>query len=199
MLLWCRLRQQRRRHKIIEKQWQMTFRSGFSTTDEGGCVRTTPQNGVDGTACGSSCGGRPTAVVRAVDQRCSETACGQQPVVDASCSANGSVSSIDTLTGASRTCNGNLYEKLDYATSGRPKAAVLPRANVEPDYRESVLPPAPPPPARALPSCCDTAVAADATCCSATECDVEGWYEDIDEYLKPMMEQGEQIPPDVDC
>lgn len=171
MLLGCHVKQQRQRRRASEKQL------GDSTTQGSMSVRTTPLSGVDGTGCGSSCGGgKPTAAVPVVDHCFSGTARGQQTVSNVSCSLNGCDSGITSLPGAPRTCHGNQCEKLNYAASGRPKVAVPPR-----------------PITRVLPSRRDTETAADATCVAATEFDdAEYCYEDTDEYLKSIMKEKEE-------
>jgi len=179
MVLWCRLKQQRRRRRVSEKQLELTLRRGTTTVGSG--FATSSLNG-DG---GGGCSGRPTAIVRAVDQCSGATSCGERMNSDVTCGQ----ANVGVCDNGARPYNANQYEKLDYATARRPIAT--PCGQPEQDYRETCLP-LPPSSARCVQSSCRAAdSSADDACCSAVGYEGEGCYEDLDDYLKPMTEMDE--------
>jgi hypothetical protein len=204
LVLWCRLKHQRRRRRISEKQLQMTLQRGG---DGGFNVEYHSNTGPR----------RPTAVVQGA--RCDPLTAGfaweTEPLTDIACASDeasgccrthdtaastglmshdkgGKKNSVggSTLPVRRQTATANDYQKLDYATTGRLRPAMpLPEQavadTVESPSSTIVCTDAMPQSTQVVysnnpewPDAGDITIAADVE-------HPEDFYEDLDDYLKP--------------
>lgn len=205
-VLWFRLKYQKRRRRISERQLELTLRRGTSSSASATGLMLVPAAAAAVDGCS-----RPTAVVRAVSDQCSSLdAVDQQPAMTSCCGTAEPprVHGIATLPPSGRLSN--QYEKLDYVTTRRLPIAPPPSSSSgcsssssgvssasssssavttqSEGCGEAAAAAAGPPPIYALPKCLQQV----ATPCGGFQFDdVECCYEDIDGYLKPMGEECE--------